>query len=140
MKSIVAYAEEFEKGTKLKTNWQAILLMIKAIYAFEFWRALTEDEVILGSKTARATIPEINMKILQNIKVIVTWKRCHPFQHIISGYYVITSSWLFSSKLHSTTEKSIYVIGIKKTVTKRGTIWPSITSGHVNLNFFLLKL
>lgn len=66
------------------------------------------------------------------------WNRCHPSQHVTSGKLVIAVIPLAFCE-HCTTIKRVYVIGKKRTVTNRGTIWARITKGKVNLNFFFVN-
>lgn len=109
--------------------------MMKTTSAVEFCLAVSLFVVILGSKSANATIDEINTKIDTNKSVTAAWNKCQPSQHFTYGKLIIT--WNPSSvDSHWTTESKVSVIGKKKTVTKSGTICAKRTRGQVNLNFF----
>lgn len=75
---------------KEKMNWHTILFIIKTTSAVEFCLAVSLFVVILGSKSAKATIDEIKTNIDTNNKVTAAWNKCQPYQHITSGNDIIT--------------------------------------------------
>ena len=125
---------------KAKKNWQMTLLMMKMTSPREDFLAIMEEEVILGSNRVMATMVEMKTKMEVKKSVMLAWIMCVPWKQTTEGKYCMT--WILGSfgeglQLMILVRNSM--MGMKRKVTKRGTICASSTNGRVKLNFFLVN-